>query len=64
MHSAVRGLTHSPENVKLVFIFGAALEDHANIFNAELESNESRGIDFFEADFTVGQATRSWLRSE
>lgn len=36
--------------VKLVFNDGAALSDPDKLFNAELEGNKRRGIDFFEAD--------------
>lgn len=35
---------------KLVFNDGAALGDPDGLFNAELEGNKRRGIDFFEAD--------------
>ena len=38
------------DKVKLVFAYGAALSDPDRIFNAELEGNKRRAIDFFEGD--------------
>ena len=36
--------------VKLTFANGAALQDPAGLFNASLEGNQRRAIDFFEGD--------------
>jgi len=48
--------------VKLVFMDGAALSDPHTLFNAELEGNKRRGIDFFEADGTDDSALRALIR--
>ena len=49
--------------VKLVFMDGAALSDPHTLFNAELEGNKRRGIDFFEADITDDSALRALIRA-
>ena len=49
--------------VKLVFMDGAALSDPHTLFNAELEGNKRRGIDFFEADSTDDSALRALIRA-
>ena len=49
--------------VKLVFMDGAALSDPHTLFNAELEGNKRRGIDFFEADGTDDSALRALIRA-
>ena len=38
------------DKVKMTFAKGAALEDPAGLFNASLEGNTRRAIDFFEGD--------------
>lgn len=40
------------DKVKLVFMYGASLDDPDTLFNAELKGNQRRAIDFFEADVT------------
>ena len=49
--------------VKLVFQDGAALDDPNTLFNAELEGNKRRAIDFFEADVTDEDALRALIRT-
>lgn len=49
--------------VKLVFMDGAALSDPHTLFNAELEGNKRRGIDFFEADDTDVSALQALIRA-
>lgn len=48
--------------VKLVFMYGASLADPDTLFNAELEGNQRRGIDFFEADVTNDDALKALIR--
>ena len=49
--------------VKLVFMNGAALSDPDNLFNAELEGNKRRGIDFFETDHTDEGSLKTLVRA-
>ena len=49
--------------VKLVFMDGAALSDPHTVFNAELEGNKRRGIDFFETDVTDEAALQALVGS-
>ena len=49
--------------VKLVFMDGAALSDPHTLFNAELEGNKRRGIDFFETDVTDEAALQALVGS-
>jgi hypothetical protein len=49
--------------VKLVFMDGAALSDPKTLFNAELEGNKRRGIDFFETDVTDDAALQALIRA-
>ena len=49
--------------VKLTFMDGAALSNPAGIFNAELEGNKRRAIDFFEADVTNETALQALIRA-
>lgn len=48
---------------KLVFMDGASLPDPDGLFNAELEGNKRRAIDFFEGDQTSLQSLQSLIRS-
>lgn len=49
--------------VKLTFMDGAALSDTDGLFNAELEGNKRRAIDFFEADATDEAALQTLIRA-
>jgi hypothetical protein len=48
--------------VKLTFMYGASLADPESLFNAELEGNQRRAIDFFEADATDETALQDLIR--
>lgn len=49
--------------VKLVFMDGAALADPDHLFNAELEGNKRRAIDYFETDPVNEQSLQALVRS-
>ena len=49
--------------VKLVFLYGASLDDPDTLFNAELEGNQRRGIDFFETDVTQEESLKVLIRT-
>lgn len=49
--------------VKLVFMDGASLSDPDTLFNAELEGNKRRGIDYFEADPINGDSLKTLVRA-
>ncbi len=49
--------------VKLVFMDGVALSDPDGIFNAEMEGNKRRAIDFFEADHTDENSLKTLVRA-
>ena len=49
--------------VKLVFQDGAALSDPEGLFNAELEGNKRRAIDYFEPDAVPVAALQSLVRA-
>lgn len=48
---------------KLTFHDGAALPDPEGLFNAELEGNKRRAIDFFEDDATSDESLQNLIRS-
>jgi hypothetical protein len=48
---------------KLTFHDGAALTHPDGLFNAELEGNKRRAIDFFEDDVTDDEALQDLIRS-
>jgi hypothetical protein len=48
--------------VKLIFMYGASLDDPDTLFNAELEGNQRRAIDFFEADVTNEDALKALIQ--
>jgi hypothetical protein len=48
---------------KLTFQDGAALPDPTGLFNAELEGNKRRAIDFFEDDQTDDAAFQNLIRA-
>lgn len=49
--------------VKVTFAHGASLADPHKLFNASLEGNERRAIDFFEGDTVDDRALRELVRS-
>jgi hypothetical protein len=49
--------------VKLTFLYGANLPDPDKLFNAGLESNARRAIDFFEGDKLNGPALKKLVRA-
>ena len=49
--------------VKMTFAKGASLEDPAGLFNASLEGNTSRAIDFHEGDKIDEKALKALIRA-
>ena len=49
--------------VKLTFAKGASLEDPAGLFNASLEGNTRRAIDFHEGDTVDAKALKALIRA-
>jgi hypothetical protein len=49
--------------VKMTFAKGAALEDPAGLFNASLEGNTRRAIDFHEGDKIDDKALKALIRA-
>jgi len=49
--------------VKLTFAYGASLPDPARLFNAGLEGNARRAIDYFEGDKVNARALKSLVRA-
>jgi hypothetical protein len=49
--------------VKLTFMYGARLADPDKLFNAGLEGNERRAIDFFEGDRINARALKNLVRA-
>ena len=49
--------------VKLTFDYGAKLPDPEKLFNAGLEGNQRRAIDFFEGDKINERALKSLVRA-
>ena len=49
--------------VKMTFAKGAALKDPARLFNASLEGNTRRAIDFHEGDKIDGKAFKVLIRA-
>jgi len=49
--------------VKLTFLKGASLEDPSGLFNASLDGNARRAIDFHESDDVDEEAFRSLIRA-
>ncbi len=49
--------------VKLTFLHGASLPDRDKIFNAGLEGNARRAIDFFEGDEVDAPALKKLIRA-
>ncbi|MEA3537885.1 MAG: DUF1801 domain-containing protein [Pseudomonadota bacterium] len=51
------------DKVKLTFPKGAALDDPAGLFNASLEGNARRAIDFREGDVVDGEGLKGLVRA-
>ena len=51
------------DKVKLTFARGAALEDPAGLFNASLDGNVRRAIDFHEGDKVDEKALKALIRA-
>ena len=51
------------DKVKLTFARGAALEDPSRLFNANLEGNARRAIDFREGDTIDEEALKALVRA-
>ena len=51
------------DKVKLTFAHGASLRDPDKLFNAGLEGNRWRAIDFFEGDKINARALRNLIRA-
>ena len=49
--------------VKLTFMYGASLPDPDKLFNAGLEGNARRAIDFFEGDKVNARALKILIRA-
>ena len=49
--------------VKLTFAYGAKIADPDKLFNAGLEGNARRAIDFFEGDKVDGPALKNLVRT-
>jgi hypothetical protein len=49
--------------VKMTFAKGAALEDPSGLFNASLDGNTRRAIDFHEGDEIDGPALKALIRA-
>ena len=49
--------------VKLTFAYGASLPDPDKLFNAGLEGNARRAIDFFEGDKINARALKNLVRA-
>jgi hypothetical protein len=51
------------DKVKLTFDYGARLPDPAKLFNAGLEGNQRRAIDFFEGDKVNERGLKDLVRA-
>jgi hypothetical protein len=51
------------DKVKLTFDYGARLADPVKLFNAGLEGNQRRAIDFFEGDKVNERALKDLVRA-
>jgi hypothetical protein len=51
------------DKVKLTFDYGARLADPEKLFNAGLEGNQRRAIDFFEGDKVNERALKTLVRT-
>jgi hypothetical protein len=51
------------DKVKLTFLYGASLPDPDGLFNAGLEGNARRAIDYFENDKVDARALKKLIRA-
>ncbi len=51
------------QKVQILFLYGASLPDPDGLFNAELNGNQRRGIDFFEGDALPGAKFQKIVRA-
>ena len=62
-HGMIAVANAHKEKVKLTFSHGASLKDPDKLFNAGLEGNQRRAIDFFEGDKVNGRALKNLVRA-
>jgi hypothetical protein len=62
-HGIIAVANAHKEKVKLTFSYGASLADPDHLFNAGLEGNARRAIDFFEGDRINERALRNLVRA-
>jgi hypothetical protein len=63
-HDGIIAVANAHKNkVKLTFAHGARLADPAKLFNAGLEGNARRAIDFFEGDKIDKRALKDLIRA-
>jgi hypothetical protein len=63
-HGGIIAVANAHKNkVKLTFSYGANLPDPDKLFNAGLEGNARRAIDFFEGDKINGPALKNLVRA-
>jgi hypothetical protein len=51
------------KKVQILFLYGASLPDPNGVFNAELNGNQRRGIDFFEGDAVPEASVQNLVRA-
>ena len=51
------------KKVQILFLYGASLADPDGVFNAELNGNQRRGIDFFEGDAVPEASVQGLVRA-
>lgn len=51
------------QKVQILFLYGASLPDPDGLFNAELNGNQRRGIDFFEGDAVAEAPLKGIVRA-
>jgi hypothetical protein len=51
------------QKVQILFMYGASLPDPDGLFNAELNGNQRRGIDFFEGDAVAEAPLKDLVRA-
>jgi len=62
-HGIIAVANAHKEKVKLTFSYGASLADPDKLFNAGLEGNARRAIDFFEGDKINERALKNLVRA-
>jgi hypothetical protein len=61
-HGLICCMNPHKDKVKLTFDHGAAFQDSGKLFNASLEGNQRRAIDFFEGDRINERALKALLK--